>query len=158
MNTEAIQCIQYLIEDYQKKFFGFDIFNHRSKKNMLETERGGAVYALYNPLTKLTKIGMTYNVHNRFRQLVTQSGCSLNCIAVGFNEIELDMKIGAIESYLHDKFKSYRVVGEWFNLRYTQRYALAEFLCCPDIFEGTCWMQNDEEAIELLTIKSKYAA
>jgi hypothetical protein len=153
MDNETVKCLQWLVEDYQHKYFGFDLFSHKSKKNVLETEAGGAVYALYNPLTKLTKIGMTYNVYQRFRQLVTQSGCNLKCVAVGFNEVELDMKIGMIESYLHEKFKDYRVVGEWFNLRYTQRFALMEFLINPDIFEGTCWMHDDVEAVKLLSIR-----
>jgi hypothetical protein len=152
MDDQTMQALQWLVKDYENRFFGFDLFNHRSKKNVLETEAGGAVYALYNPLTKLTKIGKTYNIHDRFRQLITQSGCPLQCVAVGFNEVELDMKVGMIESYLHEKFKDYRVVGEWFNLRYTQRFALIEFLISPDIFEGTCWMHNDIEAVRLLTI------
>jgi hypothetical protein len=153
MNDKAVDALQWLVNDYQSRYFGFDLFSHKSKKNVLETEIGGAVYALYNPLTKLTKIGKTYNVYDRFRQLITQSGCPLQCVAVGFNEVELDMKVGMIESYLHEKFKDYRVVGEWFNLRYTQRFALIEFLINPDIFEGTCWMHDDIEAVKLLTIR-----
>lgn len=152
MDVQTVHVLQWLVNDYQNKYFGFDLFNHRSKKNVLEKESGGAVYALYNPLTKLTKIGKTYNVYSRFRQLVTQSGCALECVAVGFNEVELDMNVGMIESYLHEKFKDYRVVGEWFNLRYTQRFALTEFLINPDIFERTCWMSDDIEAIKLLSI------
>jgi hypothetical protein len=145
MNTKMIDSheLSFLFHEYRK-----DLIEHG-----YERQYDGCVYALYNPLTGLTKIGRSYNCYRRLRELVTQSGCSLKCVAIGFNEVEMDLSIELIEKYLHNYYKSYRVVGEWFMLRKTQLFCLANFLCWDYALGSTCCMTNDEDANRALSIK-----
>jgi hypothetical protein len=145
MNIEMIDKhdVTYLFEEYRK-----DLIMHG-----YERQYDGCVYALYNPLTGLTKIGRSYNCYRRLRELVTQSGCSLKCVAIGFNEVEMDLSIELIEKFLHNYYKPYRVVGEWFDLRKTQLFSLANFLCWDYAFDRDCCMTNDEDANKALSIK-----
>jgi hypothetical protein len=122
-------------------------------KDGYERKYEGCVYALYNPLTGLTKIGISYNCYRRLRELVTQSGCSLQCIAIGFNEVEIDLSIELIEKYLHNYYKQYRVVGEWFKLRKTQLLSLSTFLCWDYAFDRDCCYINDRDVNKVLSIK-----
>jgi len=79
------------------------------------------VYLFYNELTKLSKIGITSNISQRYRSLETSGGVILKLY--GLCEIEKNEHESAkyIESYLHKFFKEQRKEGEWFNLNFCQQ-------------------------------------
>lgn len=137
--------------DNHELLFQYEQYRIDSIENGYERNTNGCIYALYNPLTGLTKIGKTYDCYRRLRELVTQSGCNLHCVAIGFNEVEIDLSIDLIEKYLHNYYKPYRIVGEWFRLRKTQRFTLAEFLCWDWAFDRDCHMHNDKDIIKYLS-------
>ncbi len=74
------------------------------------------VYLIYNPSSKLYKVGKTTNIEERLRQLKCQSGCFLELL--GYIELEEDCDESSeyLERYIHKLFKSKRVLGEWFSL------------------------------------------
>jgi len=74
------------------------------------------LYVIYNFDNNLYKIGITTNIHARFRQLKTQSGCKLHLLFNVSFECAYDEKMGIAESKLHEYFKPKRKTGEWFNL------------------------------------------
>jgi hypothetical protein len=143
INMVDLHDLSFLFYEYRKEYI----------EHGYERQYDGCVYALYNPLTGLTKIGITYNCYRRLRELVTQSGCSLKCVAIGFNEVEMDLSIDLIEKYIHNYYKQYRVVGEWFNLRKTQLCCLATFLCWDFALGSTCCFTNDKDINKVLSIK-----
>jgi hypothetical protein len=65
----------------------------------------------------------------------------------------MDLSVELIEKYLHNYYKHYRVVGEWFDLRKTQLFSLANFLCWDFALGSTCCLTNDEDANNTLSIK-----
>ena len=117
-----------------------------------ETKNNGCVYAIFNPHTKLTKIGYTYDYGRRLRQYVTQSGQNYILIGMGVTEIEMDAPAPFIESFLLNYYKSNKVVGEWFNLRLTQRYSLLSFLCSPNVFNDNFLDHSNEMIQSVLSI------
>lgn len=86
------------------------------------------VYAFYNPITNLTKIGITQDVAQRLNQLSTASGCELEVINSIEINAEIDEPAKKVEEFLHSIFKEYRVRGEWFLLNYTQQKIISNFL------------------------------
>ena len=115
-----------------------------------ESRPNGGVYGLYNESTKLTKIGLSYEIKNRLMSLRAQTGCQLTVIGIGITEVEIDVNISITEKFLHSYFAKYRVVGEWFNLRLAQRYELKNFLLDPDIFSEAFIDTNHELSKQLL--------
>lgn len=71
----------------------------------------GYLYVLYNPSTKLTKIGKTKSIKKRIMQLDSANGVRL--IEVYTKECE-DMH--KVEKEYHERFKNHRKIGEWFDL------------------------------------------
>lgn len=62
-------------------------------------------YVIFNPTTKLIKIGKSCEVEKRIKTLSTQSGCKLEVLHV-FNDNR--------ENKLHKRFADLRIYGEWF--------------------------------------------
>jgi hypothetical protein len=95
-------------------------FEKKYKGEKANVDTNNWCYVIYNPLTKLTKIGVTtVCLKSRKRALERQSGneliifCAVNLIP------EVEMTCGALESFLHNELKSHRIKhGEWFNLKY----------------------------------------
>lgn len=73
----------------------------RYNKKMIKT------YLLRHPVTRLTKIGKTVNLGNRYRTLCNMSGAILIKEYIIKKDVELA---------LHKRYKSKRKVGEWFDL------------------------------------------
>lgn len=74
------------------------------------------VYLIVNPITKLTKIGVTNNPQVRYMQLVRQNGVALELLIYIKLGEEIDETSHTIESYLHNYFNHKRKFGEWFDL------------------------------------------
>ncbi len=72
--------------------------------------REGGCYMLYNPLTKLVKVGRSGNLMVRWRAIETQSGMYLHPLA--FITTPDYVKL---EAELHARFSRYRRIGEWFD-------------------------------------------
>lgn len=86
------------------------------------------IYMFYNPITNLTKIGITQDIAQRLNQLSTASGCDLECL--NYSEIcaEIDDSAKQIEEFLHNKFKTWRIRGEWFLLNTNQKNTIYKFI------------------------------
>lgn len=76
----------------------------------------GAVYAICNYNTGLTKIGISKQPKRRLRQIYLASGCDVDFLI--WNDITYSCELTAeeIEKALHKKYAKHRVVGEWFKL------------------------------------------
>lgn len=70
------------------------------------------VYVIYNPISKLTKIGMSRELKNRINNLSMANGVRLELRYNTLPCINCDM----IENSMHKYFKEYRTLGEWFNI------------------------------------------
>ncbi|BAY89452.1 MULTISPECIES: GIY-YIG nuclease family protein [unclassified Tolypothrix] len=70
------------------------------------------VYIVRSGETNRYKIGMTKNIYQRFKKLQgTDAPYYINSI----HHIKV-INSRVIEKYLHNKYKSYQVKGEWFEL------------------------------------------
>lgn len=74
-------------------------------------------YVIYNPKTKLHKVGYTSDYPTRFRNLETSNGCILKTILV-IALSEYDYSAIWVEKFILDYFKDKRINtrGEWLNL------------------------------------------
>lgn len=82
-------------------------FGSQPRKNA----RDGIVYVIRAGQTNLYKIGRTTNIDRRLRQLQTMNSQQLSVVKL----IQCHDAI-AVETTLHQKYKSYRRQGEWFEL------------------------------------------
>lgn len=89
-------------------------FHHQLKDESTDTKQ--FVYLFYNPVTKLSKIGITGNTKTRIRSLVNACGIELYYLAALQIEIGYDESVELIEKLLHHFFKEKRKLGEWFTL------------------------------------------
>lgn len=78
----------------------------------MKIENGRCVYLMFNPLTKLTKIGVSDNVEARKTSLEMASGCRLEIIYTTKHLLCGEK----YEADAHKALSQYRVLGEWFNL------------------------------------------
>lgn len=87
------------------------------------------LYVFYNPDTKRTKIGISNNVYRRLCQIRNASGCPVYCVYITnldnedlfFNVMaKLPATVKELEDHLHNHFKEYRYIGEWFNIPYSK--------------------------------------
>jgi hypothetical protein len=78
----------------------------------MKIEEGRCVYALFNPITKLTKIGVTDNIETRKNTLELACGCRLELIHITRHLLRGEK----YEVDAHRELSQYRVMGEWFNL------------------------------------------
>lgn len=86
--------------------------NHKQQVDDLSD----TVYLIHNPDTKQTKIGITDSLNRRHAQLLTASGSELQMLIAIQLQPDYDEDAGFIESFLHEHFKSKRMIGEWFDL------------------------------------------
>jgi site-specific recombinase XerC len=70
------------------------------------------VYVVYNPLSKLTKIGMSGRLNHRINFLSMENGVRLELRYNTLPCINSDM----IENSMHKYFKDHRTLGEWFDI------------------------------------------
>ena len=78
-------------------------------------KKNGYIYLIKNNDSGLFKIGITKDLKRRFRQLETQSGCSLRLVFAGLF-LDDDTPVNETEKVLHNKYKDRKKIGEWFNL------------------------------------------
>jgi hypothetical protein len=69
------------------------------------------LYWVYNPATKLTKIGITENHKRRIEQIECACGCEVICIGL----IE-SFFVNNIESLCLSVLSEYKTKGDWFSL------------------------------------------
>ena len=87
------------------------------------TGSNGFVYVVYNPKTKLTKIGKSINPKSRIKSLALGAGCDLKELAIVRVE-----NCSQVENMLHKKFNHARRVGEWFKLNIAEKEAIVRDL------------------------------
>lgn len=68
------------------------------------------VYFIHDKNARAVKIGTTNNLQRRLKEMQTSSPTKLNVLKV------IDSAGRAEEIELHERFKDYRIMGEWFNL------------------------------------------
>lgn len=102
--------VKWLVEEYKK-----DV-KYPLVSPSTELDKSNIVYLFYNPITKLTKIGVTSSYKQRLQHLSSSIGNNLLDILVIQLEIGYDESGKFLESYLHKFFASKRIKGEWFNL------------------------------------------
>lgn len=73
-------------------------------------EPGGAVYAIHQASSGLTKIGRSDNVPRRLRALERMHGPPLTLLAT----VHCPCSVAAVERWLHGHFRGYWIRGEWF--------------------------------------------
>lgn len=98
-----------------------DHLNKTPCNNKIEDK--GFVYVVYNPKTKLTKIGRSTNPKSRIKSLAFGAGCDLKELAIVRVE-----DCSQVENMLHKKFNHARKVGEWFKLDIVEKEALIKEL------------------------------
>jgi len=83
------------------------------KDNFLQSN---GIYIIKNVNTNYYKIGITSDIDRRFRQLQLQSGCKLKIIDWYLLDVDNNMNAKQIENKLHNKYKEYNIIGEWFDI------------------------------------------
>lgn len=86
---------------------GFPMKSQRESMN----PRSGLVYIIRSGETSLYKIGRTTNIKRRLKQLQGMNGNNLTIWKLIYCHDAI-----ALETSLHQKFKSFRKQGEWFQL------------------------------------------
>lgn len=90
-----------------------------------EAQRATAVthvYVVYNPRTRLTKIGISHTPENRRRAL--EAGCGQKLSLRATLPHPTPEAAQGHEVALHERFAEYRRIGEWFALPAPTRRAL----------------------------------
>lgn len=98
------------------------------------------IYIIYNRYTKLTKIGITENYHNRVQNLNNVSGIKLELIMLWRFNADTDYNGALIEKLLHKYFAIKRKIGEWFELKHRDLLAIRSlfyYLDAEEIVENT---------------------
>jgi len=78
----------------------------------MDSRYTSVLYVIYNPLTKMVKIGVTSDLRQRLHSLRYCSGCPLE---LSYYTKPL-MDAYKLEDALHEHFKNYRGIGEWFSV------------------------------------------
>lgn len=78
----------------------------------MKIDEGKCIYVVFNPLTNLTKIGVTDNVETRKATLESGCGCPLELIHTTKHLV----CGGKYEVDVHAELEAYRKIGEWFEL------------------------------------------
>jgi hypothetical protein len=118
----------YLMRDYNAMTYdvGGKLFDHVPSmpectpeefvSMFVESTCYGGVYVIFNPMTRLSKIGVTKGIRARLANLQTAAGARLELML--FLELEpgYDESPTYVERTLHFLYKEKRMVGEWFAL------------------------------------------
>lgn len=99
------------------------------------------VYMLYNPLTKLYKIGISDDFKRRFESLQCQSGMELKPILYLELQDGYDEPANHIEGFLHKYYKNKHEIGEWYHLEDNDVSEITELFY--QIY-GECVLVNDD--------------
>jgi len=83
---------------------------------MLSGDFCNSVYIFFNPITKLSKIGISDNPDRRKRGVETTSGMEVELLLLIDLEFGYDENRIIVEKLLHRFFAQKRNIGEWFNL------------------------------------------
>lgn len=94
----------------------YNVYHYINAETIDDVMQYGYMYIIKNNDTNLYKIGTTFLVRNRFKQLQTQTGCQLELIFLFAFENLYDENCKIAESYFHKYFKDKRKNGEWFDL------------------------------------------
>tara|TARA_R110000782_G_scaffold267433_1_gene362846 strand:- start:94 stop:558 length:465 start_codon:yes stop_codon:yes gene_type:complete len=86
------------------------------------------VYLLHNPLTKLSKIGISGQPIQRMKQLRTQNGVELYDLLLLELQPDYDENSFYIEQFVHEYFNDKRRIGEWFE------FSDREFISIRNLF------------------------
>ena len=70
------------------------------------------IYVVYNTELNRTKIGISINPRMRIKSLICESGCMME---LKYSSISM-LNSRDIESKIHEQFKQFRGLGEWFNV------------------------------------------
>ena len=114
-----IENLLEIIVTRERKIF-FNTQNDKIKKPKITN-----IYLMQNKRNKYVKIGQSKNVKYRERTLQSEEP-----------EIELIFSIRTydiFEQHLHDKYSSYNVRGEWFNLQDDHIETIKKFLISKEI-------------------------
>lgn len=76
----------------------------------MDKRKSGYIYVIKSGKQKRYKIGKSYDSFKRNKQLQTGSGNILNIICMFYFE-----NIDITEKIIHEKFRKYRIHGEWFK-------------------------------------------
>ena len=95
--------------------------------NMM-AQKNEIIYVFFNPITNLTKIGITTNLKERLSNLSNSSGVKLEVINYTQLCVDIDESARYVEFFLHNIFKQYRGVGEWFNFNNKQIKSISNFI------------------------------
>lgn len=93
-----------------------ELSNEKEFIDMMFNGKTDNVYVLYNPITKLFKIGVSTNMKQRISNIQTSSGCNVYTVMVLELDPYYDENVYTVESLLHKFFNKKRIKGEWFNL------------------------------------------
>lgn len=110
---------------------------------------GTGVYVIYNPATRLTKIGITGNLSERKRNIETACGSELEVLLWLLPEPGYDESAHYIEATLHAILKEKRARGEWFRLGVRDIIQLRNVfyrIGGADMIEHSCWSDSAERA------------
>lgn len=69
------------------------------------------VYVIYNPLTKLSKVGFTTDIVKRVSSIECASGMK---VVLCYTTIPVYL-YGKLEMWMHEEFANDRKIGEWFS-------------------------------------------
>lgn len=94
-----------LIECFNKAVLSGEFVSNKRKKSH--------IYLICNSHTNAIKIGITNNVDARVKKLQYSSGAEMQILATSESPT-LDAFL--IERFLHDYYRQYRNIGEWFTL------------------------------------------
>lgn len=93
-------------------------------KKETENFKLGYVYIIYNPSSRLYKIGSTKNHIERFKNMEFAIGTRVKRFYIS-KAID---NFRGIESLTHDKFSKYRQLGEWFRFSYKKANEAKKFI------------------------------
>lgn len=115
--------IDYVIDLLASNFWDFEWYqlyffiNNYGKEKINENKKIIKEYVYLLSSNGNTKIGRTKNPKERKKSISKMSGSAID----NFEYFEVE-KSSKVESYLHKKYKNYRVNGEWFLID-TKQYA-----------------------------------
>ncbi|MBU5332107.1 GIY-YIG nuclease family protein [Anaerocolumna aminovalerica] len=109
-------------------------------KNINEDKEMGYVYVLYNPESKLVKIGKTKDPRDRLLSLSNQNGTKMKYYITDQMYIET-----IVERIMHNKFDRFRCAkGEWFkNISFNDVVKTLKELCNSEDFKRRNYKKNN---------------
>lgn len=104
------------LTSWYQQYVEYPIYENAKSQWSVDYFKTEWCYVVFNHDNGTFKIGVSNNLNQRIRQLITQSGCSISVVFAIELEVGYDEPSEVLEKALHKYFEDKRSIGEWYKL------------------------------------------